>query len=194
MGMKKAMKKKAAAPAPKAMKAMKKAMGKAMKAAAPAPKAMKAMKKAMKAMKAMKKAMKKKAAAPAPKAMKAMKKAMKKKAAAAPAPKAMKAMRAMKAGALTQTGVFQSVADKCKLKTKDAKAVVEALMGIAASEIKKSGSFKFAGMLNMKLKNKPATKARKGINPFTKEPCVFKAKPASKTVKCFAMKKLKEML
>merc|ERR1712072_731602 len=151
-------------PAPKAMKAMKKAMG--------APKAMKAMKKAMK---------KKAAAAPAPKAMKAMK-------------KAMKAMRAMKAGALTQTGVFQSVADKCKLKTKDAKAVVEALMGVAVSEIKKSGSFKFAGMLNMKLKNKPATKARKGINPFTKEPCVFKAKPASKTVRVLPMNKLKVML
>merc|ERR1712080_645093 len=114
-------------------------MGKKKAAAAPAPKAMKAMKKAMKAMKAMKKAMKKKAAAaPAPKAMKAMKKAM----------KAMKAMRAMKAGGLTQTGVFQSVADKCKLKAKDAKAVVEALMAVAVSEIKKSGSFKLAGMLN----------------------------------------------
>ena len=60
--------------------------------------------------------------------------------------------------------------------------------------VKKSGSFKLAGMLNMKLKNKPATAARKGINPFTKEPCVFKAKPASKTVRALAMKKLKEAL
>merc|ERR1711865_868116 len=144
---------KAAAPAPKAMKAMKKAMK---KAAAPAPKAMKAMKKAMK-----KKAA---AAAPAPKAMKAMKKAMKK-AAAAPAPKAMKAMKkamkakAMKAttgGAMTQTAVFQSVGEKCGLKTKDAKGVVEALMAVAVSQVKKSGSFKLAGLLNMKLKNKPA--------------------------------------
>merc|ERR1719152_64487 len=96
--------------------------------------------------------------------------------------------------ALTQTAVFQSVAETTGLKTKDAKGVVEALMDVAVSEVKKSGSFKFAGLLNMKLKNKPATKARKGVNPFTKEPCVFKAKPASKTVKCFAMKKLKEML
>merc|ERR1712093_314450 len=139
-------------------------------AAAPAPKAMKAMKKA-----------KKEAAAPAPKAMKAMK-------------KAMKAMRAMKAGGLTATAVFQSVADKCKLKAKDAKAVVDALMAVAVSEVKKSGSFKLAGMLNMKLKNKPATKARKGVNPFTKEPCVFKAKPASKTVRVLPLRKLKDML
>ena len=46
----------------------------------------------------------------------------------------------------------------------------------------------------MKLKKKPATKARKGVNPFTKEePCVFKAKPASKTVRVLPMKKFKEM-
>merc|ERR1719191_1235757 len=107
--------------------------------------------------------------------------------------KAMKA-KAMKSGAMTQTAVFQAVAETTGLKTKDAKGVVEALMAVAVSEVKKSGSFKLAGMLNMKLKNKPATKGKKGINPFTKEPCVFKAKPASKTVKCFAMKKLKEML
>jgi nucleoid DNA-binding protein len=40
---------------------------------------------------------------------------------------------------------------------------------------------------------KPATKARKGINPFTGEETVFKAKPASTTVKVRPLKKLKEM-
>merc|ERR1719502_1741981 len=106
----------------------------------------------------------------------------------------MKAMRAKKAAGMTQTGAFQSVAESTGLKTKDVKGVVEALMGVAVSQVKKAGSFKLAGMLNMKLKHKPATRARKGVNPFTKEPCVFKAKPASKTVRCLAMKKLKEML
>merc|ERR1719305_1253593 len=102
------------------------------------------------------------------KAMKAMKKAMKRRAmkpAAEEAP--MKARRAMKAG-MTQTGVFQSVSETTGLKTKDVKGVVEALMGVAVEQVKKSGSFKLAGMLNMTLKNKPATKARKGVNPFTK--------------------------
>ena len=65
-------------------------------------------------------------------------------------------------------------------------------MGVASSELKKNGAFKFAGMLNMKLKTKPATPARKAVNPCTKEPCVFKAKPASKTARSLAMKKLKE--
>merc|ERR1712144_57530 len=84
--------------------------------------------------------------------------------------KAMKARKAaMKAGgAMTQTGVFQSVAETTGLKTKEVKGVVDALMGVAVEQVKKSGSFKIAGMLNMKLKNKPATKARKGINPFTR--------------------------
>ena len=52
------------------------------------------------------------------------------------------------------------------------------------------------GMLNLKLKKKPATPARKGVNPFTKEPCVFKTKtkPASKTVRVLAMKKMKEAI
>merc|ERR1719327_1737525 len=101
-------------------------------------------------------------------------------------------MKAMKAGgAMTATGVYTSVAETTGLKTKDVKSVVDALMGVAVEQVKKAGSFKLAGMLNMKLKNKPATKARKGVNPFTKEPCVFKAKPASKTVRCLPMKKLK---
>merc|ERR1719281_140289 len=106
----------------------------------------------------------------------------------------MKGMKAMKASGMSQTAVFTSVAETTGMKSKDVKGVVEAMFGVAVAQLKSAGSFKFAGMLNMKLKNKPAQKARKGINPFTKEPCVFKAKPASKTVKCFAMKKLKEML
>ena len=59
---------------------------------------------------------------------------------------------------------------------------------------KKAGKFKLGGMLNMKLKKKPAVAARKGVNPFTKEPGVFKAKPASKIVRVLAMKKLKELV
>merc|ERR1719174_2876208 len=105
-----------------------------------------------------------------------------------------RAMKAMKAGGMTQSGAMTAVAETTGLKTKDVKSVVEALMSVAVDQVKKSGSFKLAGMLNMKLKNKPAQKARKGVNPFTKEPCIFKAKPASKTVRCLAMKKLKEMV
>merc|ERR1712139_619621 len=111
----------------------------------------------------------------------------------APAMKAMGA-KAMKSGVLTQSQVIASVAETNGLKNKQVKGVIDALFGVACGEIKKNGNFKLAGMLNLKLKKKPATPAKKGINPFTKEPCVFKAKPASKTVRALAMKKLKEAL
>merc|ERR1712084_153924 len=97
-------------------------------------------------------------------------------------------------GAMTATAAYKSVAESTGLKTWAVKGAVEAMLGVAATELKKTGSFKIAGMLNLKLKSKPATPARKGVNPFTKEPCVFKAKPASKTVKALPMKKLKELV
>merc|ERR1711866_31586 len=113
----------------------------------------------------------------------------------------MKAMKAMKTtqGAkggkvMTATAAYQSVAETWGLKAKDVKGTMEALMGVAADQLKKVGSFKIAGALNLKLKSKPATPARKGVNPFTKEPCVFKAKPASKTVRALPMKKLKTLV
>jgi len=107
----------------------------------------------------------------------------------------MKAMKAMKAsGAMTATAAYGAVAESTGLKAKDVKAAVEGIMTVAAAELKKNGSFKVAGALNLKLKKKAAKPARKGVNPFTKEPCVFKAKPASKTVRALPMKKLKEMV
>merc|ERR1719160_1493920 len=101
----------------------------------------------------------------------------------------------MKAGgAMTGAAAIAAVAEKTGLKGKDAKAIITAYMELAAGELKKNGQFKVAGMLNMKLKKKPAKPARKGVNPFTKEPCVFKAKPASQTVRALPMKKLKAMI
>merc|ERR1719235_2582601 len=105
----------------------------------------------------------------------------------------MKSMKAMKSS-MTQSAAMSAVAESVGLKSADVRKVMESMMEVAVGELKKSGSFKLAGMLNMKLKNKPAQKKRKGINPFTKEPCVFKAKPASKTVRCMALRKLKDML
>merc|ERR1719183_644445 len=117
------------------------------------------------------------------KAMKAMK-----------AMKVMKATKASKGGAMSISGAYKAVAEKTTLKSSVVKSVVEGMMVVAAEQLKSSGKFKLAGAFNMKLKKKPATKARKGVNPFTKEPCVFKAKPASKTVRVLAMKKLKESI
>jgi len=55
------------------------------------------------------------------------------------------------------------------------------------------GEFVLPGLMKIQTVKKPAKKARKGINPFTKEEVMFKAKPASTTVKVRPLKKLKEM-
>merc|ERR1711904_303030 len=107
---------------------------------------------------------------------------------------AMKAMKKAGATGITASAAFTKVAESTELKPKQVKAVVTSYVDLAAAELKKNGKFKFGGVLNMKLKKKPARPARKGVNPFTKEPCVFKAKPASKTVRCLPMKKLKEAI
>merc|ERR1712224_70566 len=105
----------------------------------------------------------------------------------------MKATRT-KSKAMTATGAYASVGESTGLKGKQVKECVEAYMALATAQLKTSGSFKLAGAINMKLKKKPARPAKKGVNPFTKEPCVFKAKPASKTVRALPMKKFKEMI
>merc|ERR1711965_199580 len=106
----------------------------------------------------------------------------------------MGAMKKAGAAGMTASAAISKVAEGNGLKPKQVKAVITSYMELAASELKKNGAFKIGGVLNMKLKKKPAKPARKGVNPFTKEPCVFKAKPASKTVRCLPMKKLKEMI
>merc|ERR1712087_526453 len=116
-------------------------------------------------------------------------------------PKAMKAMKAMKATkamkaaatpkAMTASAAYRTVSETTGVKARDVKGAMEAYMSLVATQVKKNGACKFAGALNLKLKKTPARPARKGVNPFTKEPCVFKAKPASKTVKALALKKLK---
>ena len=67
--------------------------------------------------------------------------------------------------------------------------MVSNYVDLAIAELKKNYKFKFGGVHNMELKKKRATVARKGVNPFRKELCVFKSKPASKTLCCFPMKK-----
>jgi nucleoid DNA-binding protein len=56
------------------------------------------------------------------------------------------------------------------------------------------GVFAIPGLLQIKVVRKPATEERKGINPFTKEEMVFKAKPAKNIVKVTALKGLKDLV
>ena len=96
----------------------------------------------------------------------------------------------------TKSELYTSIADETGLSRKQVGAVFDAF----AEELKKnlggrgSGKFVVPGLMKVKVIKKPATKARKGINPFTKEETVFKAKPARKVVKIQPMKALKSMV
>ena len=95
----------------------------------------------------------------------------------------------------TKTQIVAQIAEDNELSKKQVDGVLESLSELIQLHINKKsvGEFVLPGLLKIKTVKKPATKARMGINPFTKEEQMFKAKPASSAVKVLALKKLKEM-
>jgi len=79
-----------------------------------------------------------------------------------------------------------------ELSKRDIKGVLETLASVGYKELKKGGVFLVPGLAKFVVIKKPATKARKGINPFTKEPMTFKAKPARKIVRARPVKAAKD--
>lgn len=124
------------------------------------------------------------------------KKAPAKKAAAkkAPAKAPAKKIKAVQER-YTKTQITQQIAENTELTRKQVTAVLDELSDIIEGHVKKRacGEFVLPGLLKITTVKKPAKKARKGINPFTGEETVFKAKPASIQVKVRPLKKLKEM-
>ena len=94
--------------------------------------------------------------------------------------------------AFTKTEVFATIAEQVDLPRKKVGEVFEAVSAIIIGHMKGVGEFTLPGLLKMRVVRKPATKERKGINPFTGEETTFKAKPASKALKVKALKKLKD--
>jgi nucleoid DNA-binding protein len=95
----------------------------------------------------------------------------------------------------TKTEISQHIAEATDLTKAQVNAVLDSLGEVINLHIKKRsvGEFVLPGLLKITTVNKPAVKARKGINPFTKEEQMFKAKPASTAVKVRPLKALKDM-
>jgi nucleoid DNA-binding protein len=97
---------------------------------------------------------------------------------------------------MTKSEIVSGIAEKTGLAKKDVSAVFE----VMSTQIKKSlgksgaGAYTVPGLMKLVVVRKPATKARKGINPFTGEETMFKAKPARNIVKIRPLKNLKEMV
>jgi nucleoid DNA-binding protein len=103
----------------------------------------------------------------------------------------------MAAKRLTKSEVLASISKTTGLARKQIKGVFEALTALVKTQVGKKGPGVFvtpSGLMKVVVVNKPAVPAHKGINPFTKQEQMFKAKPARKVVKIRAMKALKDMV
>lgn len=95
---------------------------------------------------------------------------------------------------MTKSQILNEIAENTELSRKQVSAVFEELELLISRSIAKRGlgEFTVPGLMKVMTVKKPAKKARKGVNPFTGEEQMFKAKPASIAVKVRPLKKLKE--
>ena len=121
----------------------------------------------------------------------AAKKKAAKKAATATTTRRVKAI----ADPMTKSQIIAQISDSTGLTKKDVNSVFDELTDIMEGHLKKrgAGQFTLPGLFKAVTQKKPATKARKGINPFTGQETSFAAKPARTVVKVRPLKKLKDM-
>ena len=97
----------------------------------------------------------------------------------------------------TKSQILTAIAEDTGLTKKEVGLVLDSMADLAQRHLKKSGSGEFTvPSLGIKLRRviKPARPAREGVNPFTGEKTMFKAKPASTSVKATALKALKDAI
>lgn len=99
------------------------------------------------------------------------------------------------AKAATKSEILSNIAKSTELSRKQVAAVLEALGAQIKAAVSKKGAgiFTVPGLMKITVVQKPAVPARKGINPFTKQEQMFKAKPARRVIKVRPLKALKDM-
>jgi nucleoid DNA-binding protein len=108
---------------------------------------------------------------------------------------AAKKSEGKKAGSISKSALINAVVESAgEVSRKQVKSILDALSEVAYKELKKSGVFTMPGFAKFRVVKKPATKARQGINPFTKQPTTFAAKPASKSVRARPIKAIKDAM
>jgi nucleoid DNA-binding protein len=95
---------------------------------------------------------------------------------------------------LSKSEVVNTVSEEIgeEISRKHVKQVIETLVAVGHHQLKKNGVFVLPGFAKFVVVKKPARPARQGINPFTKEKQMFKAKPASKAVRARPVKAVKD--
>lgn len=97
---------------------------------------------------------------------------------------------------MSKSEIVSGIADATGLTRKQVSAVFETISGQIKKSLGRSGSgaYTVPGLMKLVVVRKPAVPARKGINPFTGEETMFKAKPARNVVKIRPLKNLKDMV
>lgn len=97
---------------------------------------------------------------------------------------------------LSKSGMIKTITDVTSVTKRNVVAVLDTLNQLIEKHVKTGGPgvFVMPGLMKISVVKKPARPARKGVNPFTGEEILIKAKPAYKAVKIKALKKLKEMV
>jgi nucleoid DNA-binding protein len=93
---------------------------------------------------------------------------------------------------LSKSQLIERISTSTELSKRDVKNVMDMLVDVGHKELKKNGIFLVPGFAKFVVVKKPATKARKGVNPFTGEEMMFKAKPARKIVRARPVKAAKD--
>ena len=98
--------------------------------------------------------------------------------------------------ARTKSEIYTVLAASTGLARKEVASVFDGMRDLIKKDISKRGPgiFTVPGLLKLHVVRKAATKKRKGINPFTGEEAIFKAKPARNVVKARPLKGLKELV
>ncbi|GAB6042738.1 HU family DNA-binding protein [Endothiovibrio diazotrophicus] len=107
------------------------------------------------------------------------------------------AVAATEKKATTKAQTVAFIAEETGLAKKDVDGVFEALGKLIKRDLNKRtgvGHYTLPGLAKIKVVRKPATKSRKGVNPFTGEEMTIKAKPAHNVVKVLPLKGLKDMV
>ena len=93
---------------------------------------------------------------------------------------------------MTKSQLIEKIAAEHEVAKQDVRDVMETLAAIGYWELKKNGVFLVPGFAKFVVIDKPATKARKGTNPFNGEPMIFRAKPARRVVRVRPAKAAKD--
>ncbi len=93
-----------------------------------------------------------------------------------------KASTAMETKPRTKGQIVGEIAEHTELSRADVNAVFDAMSTLIKKDLGRRGPgiFTVPGLMKIKVVRKPAVKARKGVNPFTGEEMMFKAKPAQR--------------